>query len=74
LLYAIGASISSRPNSAKHPKHGDSDLSKDVMKEVLSTCKTIAFVGLSREPEKDSYQVGVQKAIQEAFLSDAAKQ
>jgi predicted CoA-binding protein len=32
-------------------------LSKDVIKEVLSTCKTIAVVGLSREPEKDSYQV-----------------
>jgi predicted CoA-binding protein len=32
-------------------------LSKDVIKEVLCTCKTIAVVGLSREPEKDSYQV-----------------
>jgi predicted CoA-binding protein len=32
-------------------------LSKDVIKEVLSTCETIAIVGLSREPEKDSYQV-----------------
>jgi len=32
-------------------------LSNDVIKEVLSTCETIAVVGLSREPEKDSYQV-----------------
>jgi predicted CoA-binding protein len=32
-------------------------LSKDVIKEVLNTCKTIAVVGLLREPEKDSYQV-----------------
>jgi predicted CoA-binding protein len=32
-------------------------LSKDVIKEVLSTCKTIAIVGLSRESEKDSYKV-----------------
>jgi predicted CoA-binding protein len=32
-------------------------LGEDVIKEVLSTCKTIAVVGLSREPEKDSYQV-----------------
>jgi predicted CoA-binding protein len=32
-------------------------LSKDVIKEILSTCKTIAVVGLSREPEKDSHQV-----------------
>ena len=32
-------------------------MSKDVIKEILSTCKTIAVVGLSREPEKDSYQV-----------------
>ena len=32
-------------------------MSKDVIKEVLSTCKTIAVVGLSREPEKDSHQV-----------------
>jgi predicted CoA-binding protein len=32
-------------------------LNTDVIKEVLSTCKTIAVVGLSREPEKDSYQV-----------------
>ena len=32
-------------------------MSKDVIKEVLSTCKTIAVIGISREPEKDSYQV-----------------
>jgi hypothetical protein len=32
-------------------------LNKGSIKEVLSTCKTIAVVGLSREPEKDSYQV-----------------
>jgi uncharacterized protein len=32
-------------------------LSKDVIKEVLSTCETIAVVGLSSEPEKDSYRV-----------------
>jgi predicted CoA-binding protein len=32
-------------------------LSKDVIQEVLSKCETIAVVGLSREPEKDSYQV-----------------
>jgi predicted CoA-binding protein len=32
-------------------------LGEDVIKEVLSTCKTIAVIGLSREPEKDSYQV-----------------
>jgi predicted CoA-binding protein len=33
------------------------DLSKEDIKEILSTCKTIAVVGLSREPEKDSYRV-----------------
>ena len=32
-------------------------MNKGSIKEVLSTCKTIAVVGLSREPEKDSYQV-----------------
>jgi predicted CoA-binding protein len=32
-------------------------LNKDVIGEVLSTCKTIAVIGISREPEKDSYQV-----------------
>ena len=32
-------------------------MNKDVIGEVLSTCKTIAVIGLSREPEKDSYQV-----------------
>ena len=32
-------------------------MSKDVIKEILSTYKTIAVVGLSREPEKDSHQV-----------------
>ena len=32
-------------------------MSKDVIQEVLSKCETIAVVGLSREPEKDSYQV-----------------
>jgi predicted CoA-binding protein len=33
------------------------DLSKEEIKEILSTCKTIAVVGLSREPEKESYRV-----------------
>ena len=33
------------------------DLSKKEIKEILSTCKTIAVVGLSREPEKESYGV-----------------
>ncbi len=32
-------------------------LSKNEIREILSTCKTIAVVGLSREPEKDSYRV-----------------
>ena len=32
-------------------------MNKDVIGEVLSTCKTIAVIGISREPEKDSYQV-----------------
>ena len=32
-------------------------MSTDIIKDVLSTCKTIAVVGLSREPEKDSCQV-----------------
>jgi predicted CoA-binding protein len=33
------------------------DLSQEEMKEIFSTCKTIAVVGLSREPEKESYRV-----------------
>ena len=32
-------------------------MSKEEIKEILSTCKTIAVVGLSREPEKESYRV-----------------
>jgi hypothetical protein len=32
-------------------------LSKNEIREILCTCKTIAVVGLSREPEKDSYRV-----------------
>jgi len=32
-------------------------LSQDTIKEILSTCKTVAVVGLSREPEKESYTV-----------------
>jgi uncharacterized protein len=32
-------------------------LSKNEIKEILSSCKTIAVVGLSREPEKESYRV-----------------
>jgi predicted CoA-binding protein len=32
-------------------------LNKDLLKKILSICKTIAVVGLSREPDKDSYQV-----------------
>ena len=32
-------------------------MNKDVIGEVLSTYKTIAVIGLSREPEKDSFQV-----------------
>jgi predicted CoA-binding protein len=33
------------------------DMSKEEIREILSACKTIAVVGLSREPEKDSYRV-----------------
>jgi len=33
------------------------DLSKEEIKEILCTCKKIAVVGLSREPEKDSHRV-----------------
>ena len=32
-------------------------MSKNEIREILCTCKTIAVVGLSREPEKDSYRV-----------------
>ena len=32
-------------------------MSKEEIKEILSTCKTIAVVGLSREPERESYRV-----------------
>jgi len=29
----------------------------DIIKEILTTCRTIAVVGLSRDPSKPSYQV-----------------
>ena len=32
-------------------------MSKNEIREILCTCKTIAVVGLSRETEKDSYRV-----------------
>ena len=32
-------------------------MSRDETKKILSECKTIAVVGLSREPEKESYVV-----------------
>ena len=32
-------------------------MSKDEIKEILCTCKAVALVGLSREPEKDSFRV-----------------
>jgi len=32
-------------------------LNRDTIKEILATCKTIAVVGLSREPDKESYIV-----------------
>ena len=32
-------------------------MSKNEIREILCTCKTIAVVGLSGEPEKDSYRV-----------------
>lgn len=32
-------------------------MSAQEIKKILDECKTIAVVGLSREPEKDSYQV-----------------
>jgi len=32
-------------------------LSRDEIKKILSECKTIAVIGLSREPEKESYEV-----------------
>ena len=32
-------------------------MSKNEIKEILSNCKTIAIVSLSREPEKESYRV-----------------
>jgi predicted CoA-binding protein len=32
-------------------------LRRNTVKEILSSCKTIAVVGLSREPDKDSYRV-----------------
>jgi predicted CoA-binding protein len=32
-------------------------LSRNEIKEILSKCKTVAVVGLSREPDKDSYRV-----------------
>jgi predicted CoA-binding protein len=33
-------------------------LNRDKIKKLLETCKTIAVVGLSREPDKESYIVG----------------
>jgi predicted CoA-binding protein len=33
------------------------NLRRNTVKEILSSCKTIAVVGLSREPDKDSYRV-----------------
>ena len=32
-------------------------MNRDKIKEILATCKTIAVVGLSREPDKESYIV-----------------
>lgn len=32
-------------------------MNKREIKEILSTCRTIAVVGLSREPKKESYRV-----------------
>ena len=32
-------------------------MNRDKIREILSTCKTIAVVGLSREPDKESYIV-----------------
>jgi len=32
-------------------------LGKEEIKEILTKCKTVAVVGLSRDPEKDSYRV-----------------
>ena len=32
-------------------------MSRDEIKKILSECKTIAVIGLSREPEKESYEV-----------------
>jgi predicted CoA-binding protein len=32
-------------------------LSQNEIKKILTKCKTIAVVGLSREPDKDSYRV-----------------
>ena len=32
-------------------------MNRDEIKEILATCKTIAVVGLSREPDKESYTV-----------------
>ena len=32
-------------------------MNQDKIKEILPTCKTIAVVGLSREPDKESYIV-----------------
>jgi hypothetical protein len=32
-------------------------LSREEIKRILNECKTIAVVGLSREPEKESYIV-----------------
>ena len=32
-------------------------MNRDTIKEILATCKTIAVVGLSREPDKESYIV-----------------
>lgn len=36
---------------------GSEMLSQDNVKEILMRCKTVAIVGLSRDPSKDSYRV-----------------
>jgi predicted CoA-binding protein len=52
--------ISSRLNLGKRRKillKGKNRLSQDQISEILKKAKTIAVVGLSKEPEKDSYKV-----------------
>ena len=36
---------------------GEGKMSKEEIKEILTKCKTIAVVGLSRDPDKDSHRV-----------------